>query len=237
MTLTKAPNYTTLLFDLDDTLLDFNASENKSLELIHTNFFSSTNLNHFKETYKGINKNLWNLVNEEKATPTDVKRERFNQLADKLQLSFDIENISYHYENMLGEYICWFAGAKELLLSLKEQYKIGIVTNGLTHVQEKKYHVCGFHELCECFLISEKIGVSKPNPLIFEQALKTLNANPHESLMIGDSLQSDFRGALNAGIDFCWINHHDAPIPATFPKPKYVCKTVSFLSEILLCNT
>ena len=88
-----------------------------------------------------------------------------------------------------------------------------IVTNGMTSIQKSRFARSPLTGLVSGIAISEELGVSKPRPEIFRQALRPLGAAPKDALMIGDGLSSDIRGANNAGIDACWLNPSGAALP------------------------
>lgn len=227
-------SYKAILFDLDNTLLDFTASETVSLHAVHQQFFKEhVVIDDFKQHYQEINKGLWKLVESGSCTTEQIKIERFKRLTEKLQINIDYSAIADIYEESLGDSADWYPQAKETLFLLKQKFELGIITNGLTSVQEKKYYRLGFDQLCACCLISESVGIAKPNKAIFELALNELGLNAHEALMVGDSLSSDYAGALNANIDFCWINLHNSPLPTNLPEPKYIVKNVLQLSQLL----
>ncbi len=224
--------YKALIFDVDDTLLEFSPGEENSLNKLHTHFFSALPLNLYKKTFHEINKHLWDLVSEEKIKPAEVKVERFHRLTSALNIPLPSEVLSHLYEGYLGEEVHWIEGVKETLIHLKKKHKIGVITNGLTIVQEGKRKLSGMHALCESFIISETVGIAKPNKAIFELSLTELGIEPHEALMIGDSLTSDYQGALNAGMDFCWVNPTNLLLPAHLPTPKLIVPSVAALKDL-----
>jgi FMN phosphatase YigB (HAD superfamily) len=82
-------------------------------------------------------------------------------------------------------------------------------------------------------IISEQAGMSKPDPRIFKLASERLGVEASKTLMVGDSLTSDFRGALNAGMDFCWVNPAKKPLPEGWPTPKFIVERVAELPALL----
>ena len=111
------------------------------------------------------------------------------------------------------------------------KYKLGIVTNGMKEVQYSRIGKSSIGKYIDKIIISEEVGISKPNAGIFEYALKELGTeDKKEAIMVGDSLSADIQGGINFGIDTCWVNlKNDAPNDKI--KPKYV---VTKLEEI--CN-
>jgi YjjG family noncanonical pyrimidine nucleotidase len=226
--------YQALLFDLDNTLIDFTRSEELSLQGIHENFFGEyMEADNFKNNYHAINKALWRQVEAGRLKTADVKHERFRLLIKELRSAHDYREVAEHYENGLVEHVDWYPGVKELLTDLKENFQLGIVTNGLSSVQQAKYINLKIHELCECYVISELVGIAKPDKAIFDIALQQLNSHAHHTLMVGDSLVSDYAGAINARMDFCWINQHNASLPPNLTAPKFSVTSVHQLNEYL----
>ncbi len=226
--------YQALLFDLDDTLLDFASVEETALTKVWNQFLAKhTEEGRYKEVFHRINKSLWSLVAQGKKRPEEVRIERFANLLQQLQLALQPGELAHHYENWLSEEVIWFEGAERMVRALAKRYKVGVVTNGLTFTQERKFRLGKMEEWCACFVISEKVGVSKPNQKIFHIAFEQMAISPNTTLMIGDSLESDYQGALNTGMDFCWINPKKSPLPSHLPTPKYMLPLVSHLPGIL----
>ena len=93
-----------------------------------------------------------------------------------------------------------FEGAFEILDYLKPKYELHIITNGFEEIQSKKIESSNISKYFNKVITSESVGVKKPNPLVFEHALKVTNASKENSIMIGDSVEADIYGAINAGI-------------------------------------
>lgn len=227
-------SYKAILFDLDNTLIDFTQAEELSLHAIYSHYFQNfVDSVSFKKNYHSINKKLWAQVEKGELTTAHVKVERFRLLVETLQLSLDHLATQQHYENSLVEYSRWYPGVKEALVDLKKQYQLGIVTNGLGYVQQGKFSALGIQQFCECYVVSELVGFAKPGKEIFEIALNQLKLQPHDVLMVGDSLSSDYLGAINAGIDFCWVNNRNEVLPAGLSSPKYHVESVTQLPSLL----
>ena len=223
--------YTTLLFDLDNTLLDFDHSESRSLTHIHEKYFCEhASLDNFTETYTTINQKLWALVTEGRLKPSKLSVQRFQQLLQYYDLPHCPKEISHTYKTQLGEATRWYPQAEASIHTLKTHYKIGIITNGITEVQRRKCTLSGIENWCDCIIISDEVGMAKPDAAIFHLACEQLQAKPHDCLMIGDSLVADYCGARNANMDFCWMNPMQLTLPSNFPRPRY---TIQAISEIL----
>lgn len=210
--------YQIIYFDLDDTLIDFTGSEKKSLLNLHDKFYKALNFSEFELLFKNINSNLWERVGakEDSLKPSQVRTMRFEQLNQKLGYEIETTVIADEYEYYLGEYADWFPQVKSVIEFLHQKgHILGIVTNGLMSVQDKKYNKLQLFKWFDCFTVSDRVGVAKPNKEIFDVALNEIARknkqqvkfyNDHAMLMVGDSIQSDGHGAQNFEIDFCYIN-------------------------------
>lgn len=98
-------------------------------------------------------------------------------------------------------------GARELVDALSGKVNMGIITNGFTELQTIRLERTGFKDIFSPLIISEQVGVAKPDVAIFEYAFNVMDNPPKEHiLMVGDNLHSDIQGGINAGIDTCWLN-------------------------------
>jgi 2-haloacid dehalogenase/putative hydrolase of the HAD superfamily len=226
--------YRALIFDLDDTLFDFTVSEHIGLEHVyHMHFSGHIERAPYTDLYHAINKDLWGRVDLGELTPAQVKNLRFQQLVEKLGVDVDHLTVATTYETSLSESVIWLEGAERAIDILKRRYKLGIITNGLTNVQTAKCHLAGVFRWCQCVIISEQVALAKPDKRIFELTCERMGIEPHEALMVGDSLTADFRGALNVGMDFCWVNPARLPLPEKYPQPKFIVELVAELPKLL----
>ena len=226
-------SYKALLFDLDDTLVDFKASEALALELVYENFYKNfTQKETFTTNFHIINQGLWESVEKMHLPIAGVGLKRFQILTTLLSANVDPKLTATFYEDKLGS-VSWLPGAQEAVSSLKNQYKLGIVTNGFAKIQKIKQQSLSLEKWFKPFVISEEVMISKPRKEIFDIALKEMGEIHSRTLMIGDSLTSDYQGSLNAGIDFCWINAKEAPLPDHLPEPKFTLSSVAELPYVL----
>lgn len=227
--------YKAIIFDLDDTLFDFGASEIIGLEQVyHVHFAGHIEQGTYTDHYHAINKDLWGKVDLGQLTPKEIKFMRFQQLVERSGLkSVDHMAASLAYETALSESVIWLEGAEEAIEIFKKHAKLGIITNSLTGIQVGKCHRAGVYRWCQCVLISEQVGMAKPDPRIFKLACDNLGVKPSETLMVGDSLSADYQGAMNVGMDFCWVNPEQKPLPEKYPKPKFEVKLVGELPNLL----
>lgn len=199
--------YKVILFDADETLFDFKKAEKEAFKNTMIEFGFDYDESYHFSIYKEINTAIWKELEEGFITQAKLKTERFKRLGTKLNANFNEHEFATSYMKHLGDGSFLFDGAAKLIEDLSTNYTLSIVTNGLTAVQERRVKNSDIAKHFKDIVISEEVGISKPNPEIFEYALKNLSVfNKDEVLMIGDSLTSDIRGGINYNIDTCWFN-------------------------------
>ncbi len=204
-----------IFFDLDHTLWDFETNSGKTFEQIFDKNNIEVDFSNFMEVYRPINHHYWKLYREEKVSKSDLRYGRLRDAFDQLnyKISDDlIDLLAVEYIDFLPYHNALFDGAHEILTYLKAKYKMHIITNGFEEVQHKKMDHAGLLKYFDKIITSEEVGVKKPNPKIFEYAIKKAEAKPEESLMIGDNLEADILGAQNVGMEtiFCKFNGETA---------------------------
>ena len=201
--------YEAILFDLDDTLLDFCACEMKALrkaftlaeiEVANDGVWSA-----IWKTYKPISDRYWQQqrssgLSRQQVIEASVK-DTFTALEDN---SLDSSELARIYWNTFCQTACLNTGVKETIELLSNNYKLGIVTNGYTDSQESRLQASGLANYFQSVVISESVGYRKPAPEIFSIALNDLQVEPEVTLFVGDSITQDRQGAINAGLDFCY---------------------------------
>ncbi len=195
-----------IFFDLDRTLWDFDKNSEQALKQI----FSETQTQHqiesfqkFHQVYKDVNAKLWVKYGKGKITKDELRDARFTQTLQKFDL-FDKELGKYlgdQYINISPFQTELFPNTITTLEELQnEGYTMHIITNGFKEVQHIKLENCGLKPFFNQILCSEEIGVNKPNPRIFNEAMRMANTKASEAAMIGDDLEVDVIGATNVGM-------------------------------------
>ena len=226
--------YKVILFDADETLFDFKKAEKEAFKNSMLELDIEYDENYHFATYKEINTAIWKELEEGLITQEKLKTERFKRLIDKLDMTFDENDFANIYMTHLGNGSFLFDGAMELIEDLSSKYILSIVTNGLTSVQERRLKKSTIAKHFKDIVISESIGISKPNPDIFEHAINNLGTFiKDEVLLIGDNLNSDIRGGINYNIDTCWYNPNKLE-NKTDLKPTYEICDYTELRRLLL---
>ena len=212
--------YKILLFDLDDTLLDFAANEAESLNRLfqqHGYVFSAE----LFRVYNSVNKQLWTDYESGRIELDDVLNTRFSATMSSLGSVIDGREWENQYRELLGNGIQQMDGALSVCQSLSASHRLFVITNGITKTQIKRLKHSGLHDFFEDIFTSQSIGFQKPDKEFFDYVMNHIAGfNIREALIIGDSLNTDIKGGLLAGIDTCWLNHKSqtgsAEIPSTY---------------------
>ncbi len=212
--------YEMLLFDLDDTLLDFEANERESLETLFTDNGFTFNKEIFA-TYHRINKELWNGYEKGTLDLNEVLNTRFSKTLHQLGQTVDGVLWEMQYRTLLGQGYQLMEGAYDLCQQLSKSHRLFIITNGVTETQLNRLRLSRLHPFFEEIFTSQELGYQKPAKEFFDyvkEHIKEFKAD--KALVIGDSLSSDIKGGYLAGIDTCWINRKNTEntlgIPITY---------------------
>lgn len=222
--------YEVLMFDLDNTLFDFEHSEKEALLSTAKHFGLTDVFDVFEATYHEVNKPLWHALEQGSIDSDYIKTHRFSGVVERMGLDMDRLEMSRYYMSALSESVALVFGAEEVLRVLDKKYRLVALTNGLKLVQEGRIKRSGLHGHFERIIISEDVGVSKPDTRIFDMALESIGHSEKSSvLMIGDSLKADIDGAKNAGIDALWVNLKGQEPPSN----KYYVGEIKKLEQLL----
>ena len=207
--------YTTLLFDLDHTLIDGHASEDAAFDYTLRRA-GAEDPAEYLAPYVEINTALWAAVERGEITPNDVRTERFSQLIAATNLDADPQAMGDDFVYGMGANGNLYPGTIEALESLNEVATLALVTNGIGEVQRARLARLDLDKYFDAIVISGEVGVAKPGPEIYDLTFAELGQpDKATTLMIGDSLSSDMAGGINYGIATCWYAaHSDAAAPA-----------------------
>ena len=212
-----------VLFDLDDTLFDFHKAEKIALTktLVH---FGIDPTEETLALYSTINAAHWKRLELGEISREEVKVGRYRELFKTIGVECDPVKATAYYESMLAIGHYFMPGAPELLEELYGKYRLYIVSNGTAKVQEGRIGSSGIAKYMDGIFISQILGANKPDKQFFDICFAEIpDFSLGETVIIGDSLSSDIKGGINAGITTVWFNpkgiENDSDI-----KPDYIIK-------------
>ncbi len=208
--------YRHIFFDLDHTLWDFEANSRLTLLQLHEELQLATrgidDFDRLHRQYLEHNDKLWDRYRKGfiKQEELRVKRMRLSLLDFKIVDEPLAQTMSTRFLELLPTRNLLFPGTNEVLhYLLDKKYQLHIITNGFEEVQHKKMEAAALTPFFAQVITSEKANALKPHRAIFEHALETAGASIEESIMIGDSLEVDIKGAWAMGMDQVHVNHLD----------------------------
>ncbi len=213
--------YKAVFIDWDDTIGDFIGAAKQALHEMYDKYHLSDYFASHEELvtlYKPHNIELWDKYGKDLVTKEYLSFDRFfyplmhgsKVKGEKGKVKGEnlcvlAEQLSEDFLNMTTAHFSLLEGAEELVRYLAKKYPLTVVTNGFVEVQYEKFDKSGLRDCFAHIVLSEEVGCQKPNPRIFEEALRMNGLQAEDVVMIGDSWSSDIQGAINAGIDQIWI--------------------------------
>ncbi len=230
-------SYKHIFFDLDHTLWDFDTNAKESLMDIFSEFNLeekvTSDFNTFYEKYLYHNKILWERYQKGFISADELKWKRMWRTLLEFKIGDEglSKALSSRFLEILPNKKLMFPHAHEILVYLKNKnYELHLITNGFEKTQWNKIRTSKIDHFFTHVITSEASNSMKPEKEIFEYALQKANAVLSESIMIGDNLDADIKGAMNAGMDNIFVNHIDA---VTEMKPTYTVTHLKELEDIL----
>ncbi|WP_127128223.1 YjjG family noncanonical pyrimidine nucleotidase [Pseudoflavitalea rhizosphaerae] len=228
--------YKHLFFDLDHTLWDFDANCRFTLETIYQNeALESRGIHSFEEFFKQYNihnDRLWERYRSGQIKADELRWKRmFLSLLDfRIGDEKLARELSNQFLDMLPSRTILFPYCMEILSYLKGKgYVLHLITNGFEKTQYSKITYSGIDHFFAEVITSEGSNSLKPHKEIFDYAFQRAKALPEHSIMIGDSIEADIKGAINAGIDQVFMNHLNIQ---TDVKPTYTAYSLKELEDI-----
>lgn len=200
--------YKTVLWDLDQTLLDFDRSMDYAIRAV----FGQYGLDIDEAAvarYDAINRNHWERLERGEIGKEEVAVGRFRVLLRELGIGHvRPEEMAVSYQKALGSVYYYIDGAREIVSRLRDEgFNQYVVTNGVNATQSSRMRLSGLDRIVDGVFVSELMGYPKPMKGYFDACFAALPEGTREtSILVGDSLTSDMRGANNAGITACWFN-------------------------------
>ena len=224
--------YNTLLFDLDDTILDFGKAEEQAFFMTFENNGLNVSDGMF-DKYKEINEVMWKNHEKGLASRDEIMIERYIKLFEiyKIKKNPVLFNRNYLDNLSLGSFVV--DGAVEFLEKIKSDCKIYAVTNGEEKTQKKRLKNSPVGKYFDKIVTSQQAGFNKPQKEFFDYAFNEFDLkNSKGVLLIGDSISADIKGAVNYGIDNCWFNFRNKTND-TDVIPNYEVKNFEELEKII----
>ena len=220
--------YKAVFLDCDDTIGDWTNAEHQALQDIYSNFHLEeiyASFDDYLAAYKPYNLELWGKYGRGEVTKEKLHFERFYRPIERLALSEErraelAHKMGYDFLQLTNKYFSLLPDSDIIIRALAAKYPLTIISNGFKEVQYYKFAHSGLQECFAHTIISEEVGINKPQPEIFRIALEKNSVSADETVMIGDSYSSDIAGAKAAGIDQIWIHEGDSEETATYIVPR-----------------
>ena len=224
-----------VLFDVDDTLLDFGKAEAAAIRKTFERIGIPVT-DELIRRYSEINAQQWSRFEKGEITREKLLTERFDILFSELGINVPSEMAQASYEYLLGIGHYFVDGAEELLEALKDKYELYIVSNGNASVQDRRLKSAGIIPYFKDIFISERVGFNKPSAEFFDACFEHISGfEKDKAIIVGDRLSSDILGGINAGVKTCWFNPNgeepDPDIPADY-EIKHLSELPALLESI-----
>lgn len=202
----------TILFDVDNTLLDFRLCSESAIKQA----FQDWNLEYkpeYLDIYLEYNDHYWQMLERGEITREELYQRRWSDVFESLGIDVDGPGFERSYLKYLYTSHEHEKGAKELLDYLSKDYDLYIASNSSYDEQSGRLELAGLRDYFKGIYTSEEIGTAKPNEAFFDYICRDLDIkDKSELLMIGDSLRADIHGAKKSGLKTCWYNHAKSPL-------------------------
>lgn len=199
---------TTILWDVDGTLLNFLAAEKAAIRSLFEEYHLGVCSDEMLKRYSSLNKNYWEMLERGEIEKKALLVGRFRDFFEKEGIDSSLAaEFNERYQLRLGDTIVYCDDSLEIVKSLRGKVKQYVVSNGTVIAQTKKLRLSGLGELMDGIFLSEELGVEKPSVRFFDQVFAKIGpVDRSEVMIVGDSLTGDIRGGNNAGILTCWYN-------------------------------
>ena len=224
---------TTILWDVDGTLLDFLAAEKAAIRSLFQEYQLGECSDEQIRRYSVINRSYWERLERGEISKPEVLVGRFRSFFEKEGIDPSIApEFNEKYQLRLGDTIVFRDDSLNIVRSLQGKVRQYVVSNGTVKAQTKKLDRSGLGVLMDGVFLSEQLGVEKPNVGFFDQVFEAIGPVDKKQVMIvGDSLTSDIAGGERAGIVTCWYNpggHQDRTIAALIMRYKIFMRSMPF---------
>ena len=221
----------TILWDMDGTLLDFRTAERAAIRRLFRERSFGDCTEAMLRRYSEINLDLWKQLERKEVSRDQVLTGRFSRFLEELGLERSLAaECNESYQTYLCDSVIYLDDSLNLIRSLRGRVRQYLVSNGTAAAQRKRARDSGFEERMDGIFISEEVGFDKPDKQFFDCVLAAVQPEDlSEVMIVGDSLTSDIRGGMNAGIRTCWYSPEKKPVPENY-RIDYV---ISDLREVM----
>ena len=220
-----------LFLDLDDTILDFHRAERIAIGKTIRQFGVEPTEG-ILSLYHRINKWHWEQLELGKMTRAEVLVKRFEVLFEKLDKTVDASACARAYETHLSQGHWFLPGAEEAVDRLSKKYRLFLASNGTASVQKGRMTSANLYRFFERVFVSQEIGHNKPSRAYFDACFAQIPGfDPANAMIVGDSLTSDIKGGIHAGIKTVWVNPDHKPCGDI--RPDYEIEALSQLEGLL----
>ena len=222
-----------VFLDLDNTVLDFSTAEEKALKRVFLEAGVPAD-DAVVEHFRRINDYCWQQLETGNMSRAQVLYGRFERLFTEEGIQdADPVSVQDRYEVYLTERHYFMLEAEAMLESLSGRYRLFVVSNGNAATQARRISSANLKQWFEAFFISEEIGAEKPSKEFFDFCFEHIqHFDKKVAVMVGDSLTSDIRGGINAGIPTVWFNYRRSDAPPDI-RPDYSIYSLSELPPLL----
>jgi 2-haloacid dehalogenase len=221
--------YRGFLLDADNTLFDYDRAETEALDATLAVAAPHVPREKARASYRAINACYWKLFEQGAVSLADLKVGRFSDMLKDLRLEGDAAGLSDGYLTRLSQKAYFLPHAREVVRALSRRADLCLVTNGISMVQRGRLARSGIASCFAAILISEELGVAKPDTRFFEAACDALRLPRTDLLCVGDAPAADVLGARAAGIDACWYAPSGADWPESDGAPDYIIRSLKEL--------
>ena len=225
--------FTTILWDVDGTLLDFSYSQRYALKKCFRTAGKEITEEQI-ERYDQINNSFWRRLELGEVTKEQLLPGRFLQLFEEFDIrGIDIALFLKEYQEALGSVFSFIDDSLTICKSLCGHVRQYVVTNGVSSTQRGKLKLSGLAETMDGVFISEEVGAPKPSKEFFDFCLGSVEEKDREKvLIVGDSLSSDIKGGVQAGIATCWYRPDGTGNSSQY-RPDYEISDLHMIYDIL----
>jgi putative hydrolase of the HAD superfamily len=231
-------NFKAIFFDLDDTLCDWQEARSWGIEAAHTAIAKAhpeLALSDFKATFDAVSTEMFAEWSKFTRPSAELRLERSRRTLTRLGLNgketLADEATEIFFDQAIAN-LKLFDDVETTLDALRSQYILGLITNTLADVQWVKIRKLNLEKYLPHIFIASEVGVSKPDPVIFQRALNAAHVKAEEFLFVGNSLEDDIAGARAAQVASVWLNRHGASAPETL-QPDFMIRSLRELLQIV----